>query len=68
MSENHTFGVQCSNNHICYFDKRIVCTDSGVVHREIYRGENDKEMHRIILKCKECDEELVVEIDCEDYL
>jgi hypothetical protein len=67
-----TFGVECPNpdcKRISYYDKRIVCTNNGdVVRRVIVRGDNNKELHKLYLKGKDCTHELVIEVDCEDYL
>lgn len=58
-----------------YINERIVCSDDGsVVRRFVVRGENDKKLDQIYLRCdckdvngNICGAELVVEVDCEDY-
>lgn len=62
----HIFGVQCKNGHITYFDKRRVCSAQEEGLREIEERANTK-LHKLVLKCEKCSEEIVVHIDCEGY-
>jgi hypothetical protein len=62
----HIFGARCKNGHISYFDKRRVCVAQEVGVREIEERAGTK-LHKLVLKCQECDEELIVHVDCEGY-
>jgi hypothetical protein len=68
MSQQHTFGKECPVcGHISYYDKNIVCRENT---RKVYRGDNDKKLHQLLLKCKntECNAEMVHDEDCEKYV
>ena len=62
----HKFGVRCSQGHISYFDRRIICPNSGVVKRST-QNRAGKRLDDIYLKCINCGEEMVVPVDCENY-
>ncbi len=57
------FGVTCRNGHVSYFDKRRVCSSNN---RKVVRGDG-AELDEIYLKCSQCDDEMIVHINCEDY-
>lgn len=64
----HNIGVRCPNGHVSYFNKREICGSDGVGFRHVRlvnrAGSN---LDEIVLKCKTCNEEMVVEVDCEGY-
>lgn len=62
----HIFAVRCKKGHISYFDKRRVCAAQGEGVRE-HEKPADTKLQKLVLKCKECGEELPVSIDCEGY-
>jgi hypothetical protein len=62
----HIFGVKCRNGHVTYFDKRRVCPASSMVVRDIVERAG-KKLDALYLKCEQCDEEMVVHVDCEGY-
>jgi hypothetical protein len=57
----HIFSTTCRNGHATYFDKRRVCTNrvKGV------RGEGKED--ELYLKCGQCDDEMIVHVNCEGY-
>ena len=57
----HIFGTTCRNGHITYFDKRRVCTSKG----KVVRGEGIED--ELFLKCGQCDDEMIVHVNCEGY-
>ena len=59
----HIFGVTCRNGHATYFDKRRVCTSNN---RKVVRGDG-KELDELYLKCGQCDDEMLVHVNCEGY-
>lgn len=63
----HIFGARCRNGHVSYFDRREVCPASGSVirRRTVMRG--GAEIDELILKCRECGEELTAHVDCAGY-
>ena len=53
-------GVRCKKcSHVTHFNKQRICTES----RPVLRGEKDK----LKLKCENCGEMMMVEVDCEGY-
>ena len=52
--------------HVSYFDRRKICPPGGSVVRSVVRRDG-KELDELLLKCKSCGEEVVVEVDCEGY-
>jgi len=62
----HIFAVRCKKGHITNFDKRRVCVAQGMGVREHEEPAGTK-LQKLVLKCKECGEELPVSIDCEGY-
>jgi hypothetical protein len=60
----HQFGVRCKNGHVCYFDKRIVCSSRTGVARftSVMRG-----LDELLLTCPVCQAEIAVDVDCEGY-
>jgi len=62
----HIFGARCRNGHITYYDKRKVCPVSSMVVRDIVERAG-KKLDDLYLKCGQCNEEMVVRVDCEGY-
>jgi hypothetical protein len=58
----HVFAARCPKGHVTYFDRRVVCPESGEFVRR--RG---GECDEILLTCGECGERFYVEVDCEGY-
>ena len=57
------FSVTCRNVHVSYFDKHRVCSSNN---RKFVRGDGT-ELDEIYLKCSQCDDEMLVHINCEGY-
>ncbi len=62
----HIFGARCPKGHVTYFDKRRVCSAQGEVVREIEERTGTR-LHKLVLNCRECGEEVTVHVDCEGY-
>lgn len=62
----HIFAVRCNKGHITYFDKRRVCVAQGEGIRK-HEEVTATKLQKLVLKCKECGEELPVSVDCEGY-
>ncbi|MFL5658566.1 MAG: hypothetical protein ACJ8CB_30815 [Ktedonobacteraceae bacterium] len=58
----HIFGTTCRNGHVTYFDKRRVCSSNN---RKVVRGEGKED--ELYLKCGQCDDEMIVHVNCEGY-
>ena len=58
-----TFGVTCRNGHVTYFDKGRVCSSNN---RKVVRGDGT-ELDELYLKCSQCDDEMIVHVNCEGY-
>ena len=57
----HIFSATCRNGHVTYFDKRRVCSKNG----QVVRGEGKED--ELYLKCGQCDDEMIVHVNCEGY-
>ena len=62
----HMFGVRCKNEHVTYFDKRVVCVASTPVLRETKQSAG-VELDELRLKCETCGEDVVARVDCREY-
>ncbi len=59
----HIFGVVCAKcGHQNYYDKREICRQGP-----IFLGLGDERKDEHLLKCQECGESFVVDVDCEGY-
>jgi hypothetical protein len=64
----YIFGARCKNGHVTYFDKREVCNKHKNVYRELIGMYSRPEQKTTLyLKCRQCGEEMEVEVECEDY-
>jgi hypothetical protein len=57
------FGVTCRNGHVSYFDKQRVCSSNN---RKVIRGDGT-ELDELYLKCSQCDDDMIVHVNCEGY-
>jgi len=59
----HIVDVVCHKcHHTNYFDKRVICTG------QIRERSMDRKKDEILVKCKECDEKMVIKVDCREYV
>ena len=67
MHQNNSpyFNLTCSRGHTSQFDKREVCRRNRIAWRET--GQDSNKMDELLLKCKECGEEMSYEVDCKGY-
>lgn len=56
------FGVTCRNGHVSYFNKRRVCSSNN---RKVLR--DGTELDELYLTCSQCDDEMLVHLNCESY-
>jgi Putative ATP-dependent DNA helicase recG C-terminal/Caspase domain len=63
----HFFGVQCTNGHVTYFDKRRVCPTSSPIPNSTEPPTGIK-LEELYLICEQCGSEMIVHVDCEGYL
>lgn len=63
---DYVFGARCPKGHVSYYDKREYCSKQSGVFRRILERDG-KELDEVLVRCKTCDEEFSVEVDCEGY-
>lgn len=61
----HIFGIRCTNGHVTYYDKRLVCAHETLVRLTRGRG-NEREIP-LELPCGTCPEVVAVTVDCRGY-
>jgi hypothetical protein len=63
VSKTRKIRVLCSKGHVSYFNKDEIC---GSQEQFVRIRRKLKKMDDILLKCKQCGEAMVVQMDCED--
>lgn len=63
------FSVRCTNGHVSYFDKHVVCKASVQIPRiqGIQEKQADKELDELLLQCSTCGVEVIAHVDCGEY-